>query len=162
MADIERSVSKPLWKRALKGVVIFDLFVVAIAQIAKRIIPEVGQQDSDMFQLVSIMDGRRWASTADRLRSGTVITAMGGTEIDLRKATLDPDGAHLRLFTIMGGVEVRVPSGWQVRVKARAFMGANDFKRASADLPSDAPVLDIEGGTLMAGVTILPVPSIVV
>ncbi len=65
-------------KKALRGLVVFDLFVVAVAQIAKRIIPEVGKQDSDMFQLVSIMDGRRWASTANRLRSGTVITAMGG------------------------------------------------------------------------------------
>ena len=153
---------KPWLKKTIKGLAVFDLFVVTIAQIAKRIIPEVGQQDSDMFQLVSIMDGRRWVSTANRLRSGTVITAMGGTEIDLRKAALDPDGAHLRLFTIMGGVEVRVPSGWHVRVKARAFMGANDFKRTAADLPSDSPVLDIQGGTLMAGVTILPVPSIVV
>lgn len=153
---------KSSFKRVLRGLVVFDLFVIAVAQIAKRIIPEVGRQDSDMFQLVSIMDGRRWASTADLLRSGTVITAMGGTEIDLRKAALDPDGATLRLFTIMGGVEVRVPSGWNVRVKAMAFMGANDFKRTSADLPADAPVLTIEGGTLMAGVTILPVPSIVV
>lgn len=153
---------KPWIRKTITGLAVFDLLVVAIAQMAKRIIPEVGQQDSDMFQLVSIMDGRRWISTADRLRSGTVITAMGGTEIDLRKAALDPDGSHLRLFTIMGGVEVRVPSGWNVRIKARAFMGANDFKRISADLPADAPVLDIEGGTLMAGVTILPVPSIVV
>ena len=152
---------RPAIKKALKWMAVFDLFVLGMAQLAKRIIPEVGQPDSDLFQVVSILDGRKWVSTADRLRSGTVITAMGGSEIDLRRAALDEPGAHLRLVTIMGGVEVRVPSGWRVVSRARAFMGANDVKRALDDLPGDAPVLTIDGATLMGGVAVVPVPSVV-
>ncbi len=152
---------KPWFKKALKWMAVFDLVVIGLAQLAKRIIPEVGQSDSDLFQLVSILDGRKWVSTAERLRSGTVITAMGGSEIDLRRALLDEPGAHLRLVTIMGGVEVRVPSGWRVVSRARAFMGANDVRAASDDLPGDAPILTIGGATVMGGVTVVPVPSVV-
>lgn len=153
---------KPAVKKALKWMAVFDFVLLGLAQLAKRIIPEVGRPDSDLFQLVSILDGRKWVSTADRLRSGTVITAMGGSEIDLRRAALDEPGGHLRLVTIMGGVEVRVPSGWRVVSRARAFMGANDVKYPPGDLPHDAPVLTIDGATLMGGVSVVPVPSAVV
>lgn len=153
---------KPALLRALRWLLLIDLIVIAVAQLAKRLIPEVGDEHSDVFQVVSVMDGRRWTSTAPALRSGSVITAMAGTELDLRRAVLDPQGARLTLTTVMGGVEVRVPSGWRVRVDAKAFMGANDLKRLAVDLPDDAPVLEIRGFTLMGGVTIFPVPNVVV
>ena len=153
---------KPAVLRTLRWLLLIDLIVVVAAQLAKRLIPEVGDEHSDVFQVVTVMDGRRWTSNAPALRSGSVITAMAGTELDLRRALLDPNGARLRLTTVMGGVEVRVPSGWRVRVEATAWLGVNDLKRLAVDVPEDAPVLEIRGTTVMGGVTIFPVPNVVV
>jgi hypothetical protein len=140
---------KPMLKRALKVMAVIDLVALAVAVVVKRVVPELGDPASDHFQLVCITQGRQWKSTAQQLRSGNVIAGMGGVEMDLRGATLAPEGAHLRLTTVMGGVEVKVPEDWTVRMGGRAFMGANDGVGLT-DRPG-APVLTVDCLTIMGG-----------
>lgn len=111
-----------------------------------------GDEDSDDFQLASIMGGKEFHSHAQHLRSGTVITSLGGIELDLREATLDPSGANLELRTTMGGVEVRVPQYWVVEVDQDALGGELQVDVTSAeDLPEDAPQLHIHAVTRIGG-----------
>jgi hypothetical protein len=148
---------KPMLKRALKGMAVIDLVVVAIALVIKRVVPELGDPSSDHFQLVCITQGRQWKSSAEQLRSGNVIAGMGGVEMDLRGATLTPEGAHLRLTTVMGGIEVKVPDDWNVRMGGMAIMGANDGV-GLADQPG-RPELAIDCLTIMGGVQVRAVAS---
>ena len=143
------------WK-FVKWAVLFDVVALVIAQIAKQLIPEVGDEDSDVFQVVTMTGGRNWVSKAGALRSGTVITGMGGMEMDLSHATLDSAGAHLKFVTVMGGAEIRVPRDWNVELKGWAFMGGHANSARKLDVPDDAPHLIIEAQTVMGGVAVTP------
>ncbi|HEY5650067.1 MAG TPA: LiaF domain-containing protein [Acidimicrobiia bacterium] len=148
---------KRFLKRTLKVMVLVDLVILAAAQIVKRVVPEHGDPSSDRFQLVCIIQGRQWKSTAGQLRSGNVIAGMGGVEMDLTAATIAPDGAHLRITTVMGGVEVRVPDTWNVRFGGKAIMGANDALGLVDQ--QGAPELAIDCLTIMGGVQVRAVAS---
>ncbi len=144
-------------KRAFKVMIVIDLAVLAIALIIKRLIPEHGDNRSDHFQIVCVMQGRHWTSEAEQLRSGTIITVAGGVEVDLTGAQLADGGAHLRLTTLTGGIDIRVPADWHVRLGGKAFMGANDLV-GLADRPG-APELTVDCLTIMGGVQVRAVPE---
>ncbi len=151
---------KRAWMKFLKWALLFDLVALIAAQIAKQLIPEVGDEDSDVFQVVTMTGGRNWVGKAEALRSGTVITGMGGMEMDLTQVTLDPAGAHLRVVTIMGGIEIRVPRGWNVELKGWAFMGGHANSARKQEIPDDAPHLIIEASTVMGGVAVTPAKEV--
>ena len=80
------------------------------------------------------------------------MTVAGGVEVDLRSATLAPEGAHLRVTNLMGGIDIQVPEGWHVRLEGRAFMGANDT--VGLGDPHGQPQLTVDCVTVMGGVEI--------
>ena len=148
---------KRFLKRAFKVMIVVDLVVLAIALIIKRMIPEHGDSRSDHFQIVCVMQGRHWTSEAEHLQSGTIITVAGGVEVDLSNAQLAPEGAHLRMTTLAGGIDIAVPADWHVRLGGKAFMGANDLVGLS-DRPG-APELTVDCLTVMGGVQVRAVPA---
>ena len=146
---------RPL-KRLLKVMLAFSLAVPAIAQLVKRLVPEHGDERSDRFQIVCLMQGRHWKSEAPSLQSGTLVAVAGGVEVDLRGAKLAPEGAHLRVTNLMGGIDIQVPDDWHVRLEGRAFMGANDT--VGLGEPHGQPQLTVDCVTVMGGVEIRGVP----
>lgn len=145
-------------RRVLKLFLAIGLAVPAIAQLVKRLVPEHGDEGSDHFQIVCLMQGRHWRSAAPRFESGTIVTVAGGVEVDLRGATLAPDGAHLRLTALMGGIDIQVPEDWHVRLDGKAFMGANDLVGLSDR--HGHPRLTVDCVAVMGGVEIRGVPGI--
>ena len=113
-----------------------------------------GDEGSDDFQVAAICGGRKFHSHATRLRSGTVITTMGGIALDLRDATLDSAGAELELKATMGGVKVVVPEDWAVDVDTETPCGFEVKVTPPEDLPEDAPRLHIDAVTRMGGVLV--------
>lgn len=69
---------------------------------------------------------------------------MGGIDLDLREATLDPAGAMLVAEAMLGGVKVTVPAGWHVTVEQQARAGGVLARVTEPeDLPADAPRLRV-------------------
>ena len=67
---------------------------------------------------------------------------MGGVDLDLRDAILDPDGASLELKATMGGFQVTVPAEWAVDFKDDSVTGGFEVDVTPLeDLPEDAPKL---------------------
>lgn len=143
---------KLVLKRIAKVMLAASVAVPVIAQLVKRLVPEHGDERSNHFQIVCLMQGRHWRSEAPHLESGTIVTVAGGVEVDLRSATPAPEGAHLRLTTLMGGIDIQVPDDWHVRMHGRAFMGANDL--VGLGDPHGAPLLTVDCVTVMGGVEI--------
>ena len=101
--------------------------------------------------VVSIMGGHdkrgRWRP-APRC---TVINIMGGSDIDLNDAELPGPLTELRMYSIMGGGEIRVPHGVDVQVSDFALMGGNGVKLGDEIAPPGAPRIHIRLVSIMGG-----------
>ncbi|GBD85336.1 hypothetical protein BMS3Abin02_01741 [bacterium BMS3Abin02] len=127
----------------------------ATAVALTKIIGENTDEKADEFALVALMDSRSYESVSSRLRSGRVIAAMGGVDIDLRQAVLDPEGARLSLRVLAGGARVLVCKSWRVEVDHRVIGGAAQIEIPDPEtLPDGAPILHIDALTVGGGLVI--------
>jgi hypothetical protein len=107
---------------------------------------------SGQFSLFAVMGGaaRRWDGSA--FRGGEMTAFMGGCELDLRQAHMEPgEEAVIDLFTVMGGHSIKVPSTWTVVCKATPFMGGIDDETKPPSTPL-SPKLVLRGFIMMGGV----------
>ena len=122
--------------------------------IAKKM--SIGGETSDEFRVATIFGGKRFHSTAGALKSGSAVAALGGMEIDLRDATVDPLGADLEVTATLGGVRVLVPEDWAVDfdIDDAPTGGVEVNVTPSEDLPVDAPHLHIHATTRAGGIAV--------
>ncbi|MZD07873.1 DUF1707 domain-containing protein [Streptomyces sp. SID5785] len=81
----------------------------------------------------------------------TAFVLWGGGEIDLREAHFASREVEIRLFTIMGGINVKVPPELDVTVKGFGIMGGVDDRATGAGTPG-SPRVVVRGFALMGGV----------
>lgn len=86
----------------------------------------------------------------------SVLAFMGGAELDLRHARLDPQGTTIRAFAIMGGVVIIVGPDVEVRCDGRGAMGgfADLSGPTTTPPPFGAPPLHVTGAAIWGGVEI--------
>lgn len=129
------------------------------ALIAKAKLPVIDDPDSDELALVSIFDGTELRSTASAFRGGTIVAVFGGTELDLRRATVSEHGAHLEITAFYGGVNVTVPDTWLVTTANRSIAGGVDVSVPAPDeLDEHAPRVTISTRTVFGGTRIVARP----
>lgn len=156
--------------RLFRGVIrVFALFFVAstllgigsavVAAFAKRRIITTQDPASNEPIVASVFAGERFVSSAPALRRGRVITWFAGHDVDLRGATLDPLGATLHLRTMYGGTQIAVPEGWRVRSRVVSIFGGTEAGVDDADLPTDAPLLELRGFTLFGDARVTTSPD---
>ncbi|HSM02569.1 MAG TPA: hypothetical protein VK960_09060 [Acidimicrobiia bacterium] len=111
--------------------------------------------DDDEFKVMGFLGGRAITSRARSLRRATVQAMVGGIDLDLRNASLDPTGAHLSLKVTMGGMRVALPPTWKVYVAEDVQGGAVEVNIPSPeDLGEDAPAVTIEAVVRSGGMVI--------
>jgi hypothetical protein len=132
-----------------------SMVVAAIAAVsAKRHLVPVDDPEADEVQLVAIFDQLAFRSDARSFRGGSVDCWFGGGAVDLREATLDPDGATLRMRTIFGGGQIVVPGSWRVVNDIVVIAGGVADARPPEDRSDDAPELRLEGVAAFGGFVI--------
>src|SRR5674476_1364079 len=77
----------------------------------------------------------------------------------VRGASLVPLGASLDLRTMYGGTQIAVPEGWRVRSRVVSIFGGTEVGVDDADLPTDAPLLELRGFTLFGGARVTTSPD---
>jgi hypothetical protein len=82
----------------------------------------------------------------------TTVAFMGGVEMDFTDAILTAHETTMTVFCLMGGIEITVPEGIEVRVDAVALMGGHSGPQHTP--PPGAPVLRITGLIIMGGVDV--------
>jgi hypothetical protein len=108
-------------------------------------------EDDGAGWLVSIMSGR---DRKGRWRVGRhlkVIDIMGGSNLDLNDAELSAHDTQITVVAIMGGSEIRVPDGVNVRVSELAFMGGNDCKLGDELPDPGGPTIHLKMVSIMGG-----------
>jgi hypothetical protein len=101
---------------------------------------------------VAIMSGverkGRWVAPP----SMTTVAFMGGVEMDFRDVVLTAQETTMTVFCLMGGIDIKVPDGIEVRIDAIALMGGHSGPRSTP--PPGSPVLRITGLIIMGGVDV--------
>lgn len=126
--------------------------MIVAAAFFKRVVRSRGDEESDEFALVAILDGVELQSRSKAFRGGSMLAWFGGIDADLSEAELAP-GARLTVHALFGGIDVTTPPGWRVESETKAVMGGIDA-RGSED--PDAPVLVLEGMAVFGGVDVGP------
>jgi len=140
--------------RTLLWLAVLEAVAFAVGQIVSKKMTE-GDEESDAFRLASFFAGKKFESHATDLKSGVVITSMGGIDLDLRDAKLDDDGAQLDLKATMGGIRVLVPADWAVDVEGEAMAGGFDARvKPVESMPAGSPRLHINAVARMGGIQV--------
>jgi hypothetical protein len=145
-------------RKLLRSLIRFVLITTAVRLVGmavSRAYEGEGTASDDDFKLMALLSGRLLMSESDSLRTGTAVAALGGVDIDLRNATIDPGGAHVSLKAYIGGIRMAVPSHWKVYVDEDLRAGGIEVKTADPEtLPDDAPRLTIEAIARSGGILI--------
>ncbi|HEY7112556.1 MAG TPA: DUF5668 domain-containing protein [Thermoanaerobaculia bacterium] len=103
----------------------------------------------------ALMGGGELVVHSQDFRGGEVTAIMGGFEIDLRGAAIAGDSATIEIFTLFGGIELKVPQEWYVVLQGTPILGM--FANTAKPLPaSSAPrkTLILKGAAIMGGVEV--------
>lgn len=83
----------------------------------------------------------------------TVVTVIGGAEIDLREAELIGHELEIRCYSVLGGIEITVPDGVDVSVELVAVLGGREVRLGTPPRPG-APLIRITGFCALGGVEV--------
>lgn len=102
--------------------------------------------------VVTFIGGNHIKNISQDFRGGEVTAVMGGIELDLRQASMNGE-AVLNVFAFWGGIDIKVPSDWNVVLNGVPILGGIDDKTVQ---PADAQSkrLVIKGYAIMGGVEI--------
>jgi hypothetical protein len=93
------------------------------------------------LSLVAVFAGDERVSTSDDFGGARMVSVFGATKLDLRQAKMTAGGeAVIELVAVFGGVEITVPPGWDVDVRAAKVMaGINDRRSRAPGRTQPAP-----------------------
>ena len=103
--------------------------------------------------IVAVVGGAERKGRWRPARHTTVVTFMGGAELDLREAELAEE-VTITAIAIMGGVGITVPPGVSVELSGFALMGSNSGPQDDVPPLADAPAIRVRAFSLMGGVAI--------
>jgi hypothetical protein len=84
--------------------------------------------------------------------SSTAVAIMGGVVFDFTDAILTSQTTEITVFALMGGVDVTVPQGIDVRIDVFGFMGGSSGPEDTA--PPGSPTIVFKGLALMGGLNV--------
>lgn len=103
------------------------------------------------FRSIAVMAGNGRRIATDGFTGGEAIAVMGGCEIDLTQSTLAQD-AVIDVLSLWGGIDIKVPRGWQIEDRVIPLLGALTDNTAGA--PEGAPKLTLRGSAIMGAVEV--------
>jgi predicted membrane protein len=121
----------------------------------------VSSTSDGTVSMFSVLGGSQRASNDKPFRGGDITSIIGGTQLDLRQATIEPGHeAAINVFAMMGGHEIWVPAGWNVVSEVMPILGGVEDKRlppietAPRATTEGVPRLVLRGVVLMGGLVI--------
>jgi len=114
-----------------------------------------GEDDADDVSMATCFGGIDRSLNGDAVRHVSASAWLGGIDLDLREATLAPEGADVELEAVMGGIKLTVSPEWHVEVERDVSAGGVEERvTAPEELPSNAPILHVVARARMGGVLV--------
>lgn len=106
------------------------------------------ESGDDVFEVLSVFSGSDINNVSQNFRGGQATAVFGGADINLRGANVMQRPAKIDVFAAFGGVDIKVPAHWRVKVTGVPIFGGwgnntalkNDTSR-EIDLEINAMVL---------------------
>ena len=108
--------------------------------------------DSDYIDVSVIFGGGEYQFTTKKLKGGRASAIMGGCELDLRHADMEEAEVVLETSAVMGGIEIRVPTHWQVVMEGAPILGGMEDKTTKPENPQKK--LIIKGSAVLGAVEV--------
>lgn len=105
----------------------------------------------DVIDIVAVLGGFERRVGSQDFRGGEITAIMGGCMLDLREASIVKE-AVINVFTIWGGINIKVPPDWTVVLRGTPVMGG--FAEKTATAPANGKRLVIRGYAIMGGVEV--------
>ncbi|KQR11920.1 LiaI-LiaF-like domain-containing protein [Cellulomonas sp. Leaf334] len=133
---------------------IWELWPVAVILVGLSLLTSFGRRNSDEDTINStvIWWGSERKTRSRQFKGGSLTAIMGGIEVDLREADI-VDKAEIAIFALWGGVEVKVPPTWRVRVSGLPLLGGWEDK-TTLPIQDGAPELIVHVTAIMGGAEI--------
>jgi hypothetical protein len=116
--------------------------------------PVVSDGPEGTHRITSVMSGHdrtgRWR-VAPRLN---VLNLMGASTLDFREAELSDEVTHVKVISIMGGGDIRVPEGVDVHISQLSIMGGDDINLGDAVALPGSPQIHLRLVSIMGGVKV--------
>lgn len=145
---------KGLIKLAVVGWIASMVVAAVAAMQAKGRLGPNTDESADEIEAGAVFGPLAYRSTSHNLRGGRLETWYGGGVVDLRDATLAPEGATLDILAVFGGGQILVPASWRVISSVRGLGGVSD-SRPVQGRAEDAPLLTIEGIVFAGGFAVM-------
>lgn len=155
LTQAERTQYYKLWPLLLVG--------VGLTILAKYMFPDQFNncgtrqltEDQNFVNESNIMAGSSSKFVTKDFTGGKVTCIMGGSELNLTEADL-MNNATLRVFIMMGGMELRIPKEWNVKLNLFPIMGGVDDKitKFPENVVDKSKVLVLTGYVIMGGIEI--------
>lgn len=107
----------------------------------------------DTVRGFAVLSPRRIVPRSERMRGGEITAVLGSVELDLTQSVPTRD-ARLNVTAVLGGCEIVVPHGWEVRISGIPLLGMWDDTTQRNGLRSDAPVLSVNAFVLLGAIEI--------
>jgi len=114
--------------------------------------PTIKAASTDVDDISVIFSGSESKNKSQNYQGGRITAIFGGAVLDLRDAKIQKE-ATLDIFTICGGVEIKVPRDWKVISKAAPIAGGVENKSEGSD-DHKGPILVLTGTVALGGVEI--------
>jgi DUF1707 SHOCT-like domain len=114
---------------------------------------DTAHADDDVDTMIAVFGGVTRKGRWRMKRQTRAYALFGGIDLDLREATFEGPELEISGFWCFGGLEIKVPSGMEVRDQTAGVFGGTELKNLG-DRDPRAPVLVVKGMTLFGGVSV--------
>jgi predicted membrane protein len=131
------------------------IFIVLRALQRKRRTTNDLPESEDFIKGTAILSGFKHRVPSQAFKGGELTAIFGGFDLDLRQVRMDSDSAHIDVFLLFGGGEIRVPENWDVTIQATTIAGGvGDKISTPPTAEKDRPRLVLTGLILFGGIEV--------
>jgi predicted membrane protein len=112
---------------------------------------KTGAAADDTIDITAILGGVERRIVSPDFRGGEISALLGGCELDLRGCSIVKE-AVINVFTVCGGITIKVPADWTVVLDGVPVAGG--FSQKTAVAPDTGKRLVITGYAIMGGVEV--------
>ncbi len=112
--------------------------------------PQASSSDPSRTVL-AVLSNRKMTIDSRDFPGGRIVAFMGGCYMDLSQADIQRGPAVIEMLILMGGVDMRIPDGWEVVGDVVPFMGGIDVKTRSKRTGRQ---LILRGFVMMGGIDV--------